>query len=212
MERYILGQKVGMTQIFNENGALIAVTAIKAGPCFVIQQKTEEKDGYNAIKVGFLDQKEQRVNRPDSGQFKKVNVPVKKYIREFRVSDPTKYQVGQEIKVSDMFKLGDKVDVTGISKGKGFQGSIKRWGQGRGPMSHGSHYHRKPGSMGASSNPSRVFKGKKLPGRMGREKTTIQNLDVVRIDSENNLMLIKGSVPGPKGGLLIIKNTVKTDK
>lgn len=212
MQSCILGKKIGMTQIFNENGVVIPVTAIKTGTCVVIQQKTQEKDGYNAIKVGFEDQKEHRTNKPDMGQFKKVNVPVKRYIKEFRLSDSEKYQVGQEIKPSDMFKSGDRVDITGISKGKGYQGVVKRWGNARGRMSHGSHHHRKPGSLGAAASPSRVFKGRKLPGRMGGERVTIQNLDVVRIDDENNIMLVRGAVPGPKGGLLIIKNTVKAGK
>lgn len=212
MEKCILGEKIGMTQIFNEDGTIIPVTAIKAGPCTVIQNKTEEKDGYNAIKVGFTDKKETRMNKPDLGQFKKANVSAKRYVREFRLNDSEKYQVGQEIKASDMFKPGDRVDITGVSKGKGFQGAVKRWGQARGPMGHGSMYHRRPGSMGAGSNPSRVFKGKKLPGHMGAVRVTVQNLDVVRIDDQNNIMLVKGAVPGPKGGLLIIKDTVKSDK
>lgn len=212
MGKCILGEKIGMTQIFNEDGTIIPVTAIKAGPCTVIQNKTEEKDGYNAIKVGFTDKKETRMNKPDLGQFKKANVSAKRYVREFRLNDSEKYQVGQEIKASDMFKPGDRVDITGVSKGKGFQGAVKRWGQARGPMGHGSMYHRRPGSMGAGSNPSRVFKGKKLPGHMGAVRVTVQNLDVVRIDDQNNIMLVKGAVPGPKGGLLIIKDTVKSDK
>lgn len=212
MKKGILGKKVGMTQIFNKDGLAVPVTVIEAGPCVVVQKKTVQNDGYNAIKVGFEDKKEKKVSKPDMGQFKKANISVKKHIRELRLDDSDKYEVGQEIKVSDMFKAGDRVDISGVSKGKGFQGVIKRWGTSRGPMGHGSMYHRRPGSMGAGTSPSRVFKGKKLPGHMGMDNVTVQNLDVVRIDEENNLLLVKGAVPGQKGGLLVIKDTVKTGK
>ncbi len=212
MNKAILGKKIGMTQIFNEEGLAIPVTVIEAGPCTVVQKKTIETDGYNAIKVGFEDVPERKLNKPERGLFAKINVPFKKYLREFKFEDIDKYEVGQEIKVSDMFAAGDLVDVSGISKGKGFQGAIKRHGFSIGRMSHGSKYHRRAGSMGSTSTPGRVFKGKKLPGHMGARKVTIQNLDVVRVDADRNLLLVKGSVPGPKGGLLIIKEAVKSSK
>lgn len=212
MKKFILGKKIGMTQVFGENGVAIPVTVIEAGPCTVLQKKTVETDGYNAVKVGFADANEKRLNKPDKGQFTKIKVAPKKYIREFRTEEFEKYEVGQEIKVADMFVDGDKVDVTGISKGKGFAGVIKRHGQARGKETHGSMYHRRVGSMGANTNPARVFKGKKLPGHMGVEKVTIQNLDIVRVDAERNLLLVKGAVPGAKGGLLIIKDSVKAGK
>lgn len=208
MQKGILGKKVGMTQVFDDDGNVIPVTVIEAGPVKVVQKKTLEKDGYQAIQVGFEDKKPNRVNKPEKGHFDKAGVEYKKYLREFRLDDVDGYEVGQEIKV-DVFKPGDKVDVTGISKGKGFQGVIKRWNQRRGPMSHGSKYHRGVGSMGGSSFPSRTFKGKKLPGRMGGRRVTVLNLEVVKVDSEHNLLLVKGAVPGPKGGLLIIKDSVK---
>lgn len=212
MKKGILGKKIGMTQIFSEDGLAVPVTVIEAGPCVVVQRKTHEKDGYNAVKVGFEDKKEKRVNKPDMGQFKKANVSAKKHIRELRLDDSEKYEIGQEIKAGDMFKAGDRVDISGVSKGKGFQGVIKRWGASRGPMGHGSMYHRRPGSMGAGTGPSRVFKGKKLPGHMGADNVTVQNLDVVKVDEENNLLLVKGAVPGQKGGLLVIRDTVKPGK
>jgi len=205
----MLGKKIGMTQIFTEDGVLIPVTVIKAGPMTVVQKKTRDTDGYNSIKVGFEDIKESKVNKPTKGQFDKAGVSPKKYLREFRIENVDGFEVGQEIKVQDMFNAGDKVDVSGISKGKGFQGAIKRFGSSRGPMSHGSGYHRGAGSMGSNSDPSRVFKGKKLPGHMGNEKVTVQNLAVVRVDAERGLLLVKGAVPGAKGGLLIIKDSVK---
>lgn len=208
MQKGILGKKVGMTQVFDDDGNVIPVTVIEAGPVKVVQKKTLEKDGYQAIQVGFEDKKPNRVNKPEKGHFDKAGVEYKKYLREFRLDDVDGYEVGQEIKV-DVFKPGDKVDVTGISKGKGFQGVIKRWNQRRGPMSHGSKYHRGVGSMGGSSFPSRTFKGKKLPGRMGGRRVTVLNLEVAKVDSEHNLLLVKGAVPGPKGGLLIIKDSVK---
>lgn len=208
MKKGILGKKLGMTQLFDEEGRLIPVTVIEAGPCAVVQKKTVENDGYNAVQIGFLDQKERRVNKPLKGHFDKAKVGYKRFLREFRLDNVDELNVGDEIKV-DIFEVGERVDVTGTSKGKGFQGAIKRWGSRRGPMSHGSHYHRGVGSLGAASDPSKVMKGKKLPGHMGAERVTVQNLDVVKVDVEKNLLLVKGAVPGPKGGLLMIKNTVK---
>ncbi|WP_058485966.1 50S ribosomal protein L3 [Defluviitalea phaphyphila] len=208
MKKAILGTKIGMTQIFDEDGKQIPVTVLQAGPCVVIQKKTVENDGYNAIQVGFIDAKEKHVNKPLKGHFEKAGVSPKRKIKEFRLEDISAYEVGSEIKV-DIFAPGDKVDVTGISKGKGYQGAIKRHGQHRGPMGHGSKYHRAAGSMGGSSFPSKVFKGKKLPGHMGAEKVTIQNLEVVRVDVEKNLLLIKGAVPGPKKSVVFIKDSVK---
>ncbi len=212
MNKFILGKKVGMTQVFNENGLSLPVTVIQAGPCPVVQKKSIENDGYTSLKVGFGEVAEKRLNKPDKGLFTKVKVPVRKYLREFRTDDVDKYEVGQEIKVSDMFKDGDRIDVSGISKGKGFQGTIKRYGQKGGAETHGSMYHRRVGSMSANTSPARVFKGKKLPGHMGVDKITVQNLIVVKVDAERNLLLVKGAVPGPKGGLLVIRDTVKTGK
>jgi large subunit ribosomal protein L3 len=198
-----------MTQIFTDEGIAVPVTVIQAGPVTVVQKKTKDSDGYNAIKVGFEDIKEKKLNKPDKGQFAKAGVSAKKTLREFRLDNVDAYEVGTEIKVQDMFQEGDKVDVTGISKGKGFQGTVKRYGTARGPAAHGSGYHRGVGSMGPNSSPSRVFKGKKLPGHMGVEKVTVQNLAVVRVDAERGLLLVKGAIPGPKGGLVVIKDTVK---
>ncbi|MGE5613416.1 MAG: 50S ribosomal protein L3 [Bacillota bacterium] len=212
MNKFILGKKVGMTQIFDENGLVIPVTVIQAGPCAVVQKKTYENDGYKAIKLGFEDIPERKLNRPDKGLFAKIKVAPKKYLREFRTENVDKYEIGQDIKVTDMFSVGDRVDVSGISKGKGFQGTIRRFGQSGGPESHGSMYHRRVGSMGAGTNPGRVFKGKKLPGHMGAEKVTVQNLDVVKVDGERNLLLVKGAVPGPKGGLIVVRETVKSGR
>lgn len=212
MKKFILGTKLGMTQIFNEDGLAIPVTVVQAGPCTVVQKKTMENDGYTAVKVGYADVEEKKLNKPDKGLFEKIKVSTKKYLKEFRAQDSDKYEVGQEIKVADMFAAGDKIDISGVSKGKGFQGTIKRYGQSGGAETHGSMYHRRVGSMGANSNPSRVFKGKKLPGHMGADNVTVQNLDIVRVDAERNLLLIKGAVPGPKGGLLVIKDTVKSGK
>lgn len=208
MEKAILGRKLGMTQILEESGRAIPVTVIEAGPVSVVQKKEVERDGYSAVQVGFIDLKEKKVTKPLRGHFAKAKVTPKRYLREFRLNNTAELNVGDEIKV-DIFKVGEKVDVTGISKGKGYAGTIKRWGIHRGPMSHGSGYHRGPGSMGGASSPSRVFKGKKLPGHMGAERVTIQNLEIVKIDEQKNLMLVRGAVPGPKGGLLIIKNGVK---
>ncbi|HIS26934.1 MAG TPA: 50S ribosomal protein L3 [Candidatus Pullilachnospira intestinigallinarum] len=211
MKKAILATKVGMTQIFNEDGVLTPVTVLQAGPCVVTQVKTEENDGYSAVQVGYVDKREKLVNKPMKGQFDKAGVSYKRFVREFRFEDAESYQPGQEIK-ADIFAAGDKVDATAISKGKGFQGAIKRHGQSRGPMAHGSKYHRHAGSNGASSNPSHVFKGKKMAGHMGHEKVTVQNLEIVRVDAENNLLLVKGAVPGPKKSLVTIKETVKSAK
>ena len=208
MTKAILGKKLGMTQVFTEDGLLIPVTVVEAGPCVVTQIKTPEKDGYSAVQVGFEDIPQRLVNKPLKGHFDKANVPYKRYLRELRLSNVDDYKVGSEIK-ADIFAKGDRVDVTGYTKGKGFTGNIRRWNHGRGPESHGSKYHRGPGSMGATTFPGRVLKTKKLPGRMGVERVTIQNLEVIKVDPEKNLMLIKGAVPGPKGALLIIKETVK---
>lgn len=208
MKKAILGTKLGMSQIFMEDGTVVPVTVIAAGPCVVVQKKTVETDGYDAVQVGFGDQKEKLANKPKKGHFAKANVALKKHIKEFKLENAAEMNVGDEIK-ADTFAEGERVDVTGISKGKGFAGSIKRWGQHRGPMTHGSGYHRASGSMGACSTPSKVRKGKRLPGHMGVEKVTVQNLDVVKVDAENNLICLKGAVPGAKGGLIVIKNTVK---
>ena len=210
MKKAILGKKIGMTQIFDENGKAIPVTAIEAGPCTVIQIKTVDNDGYQAVKLGFGEVKENKLTKPKKGEFAKANITPKKHLREFRLEEIS-YNVGDEIK-ADIFAAGDAVDITGTSKGKGFQGVIKRHGQSRGPMGHGSMYHRRPGSMGSTSTPGRVFKGKKLPGHMGVQTVTIQNLDVVRVDMDKNVLLVKGSVPGPKGAILKIKATVKSAK
>ena len=212
MKKFLLGKKLGMTQIFNDDGLSIPVTVVEAGPCTVVQRKTVDTDGYSAVKVGFEDLAEKKLNKPEKGLFAKAKLSPKKFIKEFRAEEAEKYEVGQDIKVEDMFQAGDKIDVSGISKGKGFQGTIKRYGQKGGPETHGSMYHRRVGSMSANTNPARVFKGKKLPGHMGYDNVTVQNLDVVRVDAERNLLLIKGAVPGPKGGLLIIKDTVKSGK
>ena len=209
----LIGKKVGMTQIFDEKGAVIPVTVIEAGPCPVVQIKTVETDGYDAVQLGFGTVKENKVNKPDNGHFKKAGVKAVKHLREFRACPEclTGVKVGDEIKV-DAFETGEKVDVQGITKGKGFQGVIKRHGQSRGPMGHGSMYHRRPGSMGSTSTPGRVFKGKKLPGHMGVEKVTVQNLEIVKVDLDKNAILIKGSVPGNKGSILKIRKTVKASK
>ena len=206
----IIGKKVGMTQIFDENGTVIPVTVIEAGPCVVAQVKTVETDGYDAVQLGFGEVKEKHINKPEKGHFAKSKLAAKKHLREFRV-DSADVKVGDEVK-ADVFVAGDKVDIQGTTKGKGFQGVIKRHGQHRGPMGHGSMYHRRPGSMGSTSTPGRVFKGKKLPGHMGVQTVTIQNLDVVRVDMDKNVLLVKGSVPGPKGAILKIKQAVKSAK
>ena len=209
----LIGRKVGMTQIFDEKGVVVPVTVIEAGPCSVVQIKTVETDGYDAVQLGFGSVKENKVNKPVSGHFKKANVKAVKHLREFRACPEclSTVKVGDELKV-DTFVVGEKVDIQGTTKGKGFQGVIKRHGQHRGPMGHGSMYHRRPGSMGATSTPGRVFKGKKLPGHMGVEKVTVQNLEVVKVDLDKNALLIKGSVPGNKGSILKIKLSVKASK
>ena len=211
MQKAILAKKLGMTQIFDETGKVIPVTVIEAGPNAVVQKKTVENDCYDAVQVGFVDLKEKKATKPVKGHFAKAGVTPKKFVREFRLDDVSAFNVGDEIK-ADIFAAGDKVDVAGISKGKGYAGTIKRWGQHRGPMTHGSGYHRGPGSMGMCSDPGRVFKGKRLPGHMGVDRVTIQNLAVVRVDADKNIILIKGGLPGPKGGLLMVKNTVKGRK
>ncbi|MBQ7057926.1 MAG: 50S ribosomal protein L3 [Firmicutes bacterium] len=209
MKKAILAKKIGMTQIFNqETGEMIPVTVLEAGPCTVTQVKTVENDGYSAIQVGFGEIREKLVNKPLKGQFAKAGVAVKRVLREFRIEGAEEYNVGSEIK-ADVFETGEKVDVSGTSKGKGYQGTIHRYGFHRGPMEHGSKYHRHAGSLGASSDPARVFKGKKLPGHMGSVHVTVQNLEVVRADAERNLLLIKGSVPGPKKAVVTIVNSVK---
>lgn len=211
MKKAILATKVGMTQIFNEDGVLTPVTVLQAGPCVVTQIKTVENDGYSAVQVGYVDKREKLVNKPLKGQFDKAGVSYKRYLREFRLEDAENYELGQEIK-ADVFAAGDKIDVSAVSKGKGFQGAIKRHGQSRGPMAHGSKYHRHAGSNGAASDPSKVFKGKKMPGHMGHKKVTVQNLEIVRVDLDNSLILVKGAVPGPKKSLVTIKETVKAGK
>ena len=209
MKKAILAKKVGMTQIFNEAGELEPVTVLQAGPCVVTQVKTVENDGYDAVQVGFEDIREKLVNKPVKGMFDKAGVSYKRYVREFKLEG--EYAVKDEIK-AEIFEAGDKVDATAIAKGKGFQGAIKRHGQSRGPMAHGSKYHRHAGSNGACSSPSKVFKGKRMPGHMGGKKVTTQNLEIVRVDAEKNLLLVKGAVPGPKKALVTIKESVKAGK
>lgn len=209
MKKAILAKKVGMTQIFGENGELVPVTVLQAGPCVVTQVKTMENDGYEAVQVGFDDIREKLVNKPRKGMFDKAGVSYKRYVREFKLEG--EYSVKDEIK-ADIFEAGDKIDATAIAKGKGFQGAIKRHGQSRGPMAHGSKYHRHAGSNGSCSTPSKVFKGKKMPGHMGGKKVTTQNLEIVKVDAEKNLLLVKGAVPGPKKALVTIKESVKSGK
>ena len=208
MKKALLGKKVGMTQIFDEEGKVVPVTIIEATPCTVTQIKTVEQDGYQAVQLGFGDVKERKVNKPELGHFKKNGLTPKKYLREFRLDSIEGMNVGDELK-ADVFAVGDRVDIQGTSKGKGFQGVIKRHGQSRGPMGHGSMYHRRPGSMGPTSTPGRVFPGKKLPGHMGNVTVTIQNLEVIKVDLDKNVILVKGSVPGAKGSILKIKSSVK---
>ena len=224
MKKAILGTKVGMTQIFNADGVLVPVTVLEAGPCVVTQVKTVENDGYSAVQVGFVDKKEKAVdkdaagkkeirnrhgvNKAQAGHFAKAGVTSKRFVREFKFENAEEYNLADVI-TADIFAEGDKVDATAISKGKGFQGAIKRHNHHRGPMAHGSKFHRHHGSNGACSSPSRVFKGKKMPGHMGHVKVTVQNLEIVRVDAEKNLLLIKGAVPGPKKSLVTIKETVK---
>ena len=211
MKKAILATKVGMTQIFDEKGTLVPVTVLQAGPCVVTQVKTVANDGYSAVQVGFVDKREKLVNKPVKGHFDKAGVSYKRFLKEFKFENAADYSVKDEIK-ADIFEAGDKIDATAISKGKGFQGAIKRLGQSRGPMAHGSKFHRHQGSNGASSNPSRVFKGKGMPGHMGAKKITIQNLEVVRVDADKNLILVKGAVPGAKKSLVTLKETVKSAK
>lgn len=203
----ILGKKLGMTQVFTPEGNVIPVTVIEAGPCVVLQKKDLENDGYEAIQIGFADKAEKRANKPEIGHAKKANTAPKRYIKELRGVELSQYEVGQELK-ADMFTEGEFVDVTGISRGKGFAGVIKRWGQSTGPMAHGSRYHRGPGSMG-SIQANRVPKGKRLPGHMGSETITVQNLEVVKVDAERNVILVKGSIPGAKNSFINIKSAVK---
>ncbi len=208
MKKAILATKIGMTQIFGENGVLTPVTVLQAGPCAVTQVKTVETDGYNAVQVGFGEIRDVLVNKPRKGHFAKAGVANKRFLKEFKFENAADYTVGQEIK-ADIFAEGDKIDVTGTSKGKGFQGAIKRHGLSRGPMGHGSKYHRHAGSNGPATTPGRVFKGKHMPGQMGNVKVTVQNLEVVRIDTENNIILVKGAVPGPKKSMVMLKESVK---
>ena len=211
MKKAILATKVGMTQIFDENGVLIPVTVLQAGPCVVTQVKTVDNDGYKAVQVGFVDKREKLVTKPVKGHFDKAGVSYKRYVRELKLENADEYSVKDEIK-ADIFAAGDKIDATAISKGKGFQGAIKRHGQHRGPMAHGSKFHRHQGSNGSATTPGRVFKGKGMPGQMGSKQITIQNLEVVKVDAENNLLLVKGSVPGPKKSLVTVKETVKVER
>ena len=211
MKKAILATKVGMTQIFNEDGVLTPVTVLQAGPCVVTQVKTAENDGYDAVQVGYVDKREKLVTKPVKGHFDKAGVSYKRYVREFRFENASEYSVKDEIK-ADIFAAGDKIDAAAVSKGKGFQGAIKRHGQHRGPMAHGSKFHRHQGSNGSATTPGRVFKGKGMPGHMGNVKVTIQNLEIVRVDAENSLILVKGAVPGPKKSLVTIKETVKARK
>lgn len=208
MKKAILAKKIGMTQIFDATGNLIPVTVLEAGPCTVVQKKTVDNDGYEAIQVGFVDAKEKQLIKPEIGHFKKAGVSAKKFLKEFRLEDITAFEVGNEIK-ADVFATGEKVDVVGTSKGKGYQGAIKKYGQSRGPMGHGSKSHRVAGSMGAATSPGRVMKGKGLPSHMGCIQITVQNLEVARVDADKNLILIKGAVPGPKGTIITIKDSVK---
>ncbi len=212
MQKAIIGKKVGMTQIFDESGKVIPVTVIEAGPCVVTQKRTMEKDGYESMQLGFEDVAERKLTKPEAGHLKKEDLPMKRHLHEFRIEDVSQVDVGDILKV-DMFAAGEFVDVTGVSKGKGFQGTIKRWNGQRTPTSHGGGpVHRHAGSMGANSTPSRIMKGKKMPGHMGAEQVTVQNLTVVKVDAELNLIAVRGAVPGPKGGLVYIKNTVKTHR
>ena len=208
MKKAIMAKKIGMTQVFNETGNLIPVTVLEAGPCTVVQKKTVENEGYSAIQVGFIDEKANKVTKPEQGHFAKAGVAVKKYLKEFKFEDAESYELGAEIK-ADIFAAGDKVDVSGVSKGKGYQGAIKRHGQHRGPATHGSKSHRVVGSMGTSATPSKVKKNKNMAGHMGAVNVTIQNLEIVSADAEKNLLLIKGAVPGPKGSILVVKESVK---
>ena len=207
----VIGKKLGMTQIFDSEGLAVPVTVIKVDSTVVTQVKTEENDGYASVQVGFGEIREKLVNKPEKGHFDKAGVAVKRFVKEFRFDNAGEYEVGQEIK-ADIFAAGDKIDATAVSKGKGFQGAIKRHNQSRGPMTHGSKFHRHAGSNGSASDPSKVFKGKKTPGQMGNKKIAVQNLEVVRVDVETNVILVKGAVPGPKKSLVTLKETVKASK
>ena len=211
MKKGIIGRKVGMTQIFDEKGNVIPVTVIEAGPCVVAQVKTVETDGYDAIQLGFGEVKDKHINKPEKGHFAKAGLEAKKHLREFRLDSVEGVKVGDTVN-ADVFEAGEKIDVQGTSKGKGFQGVIKRHGQHRGPMGHGSKFHRHAGSNGACSDPGRVFKGKKMPGHMGSVNVTIQNLEIVKVDADQNLILVKGAVPGPKKACVLLKESVKTGK
>ena len=212
LQKAIIGKKVGMTQIFDESGKVIPVTVIEAGPCVVVQKKTTEHDGYNAVQLGFGDVKESKLTKPELGHLKKAEVSPKKYLKEFRLEKATDMNVGDAVK-ADVFAQGEKVDVTGISKGHGYQGVIKRWNAQRTPTTHGGGpVHRHAGSMGSCSDPSRIFKGKIGAGQMGVEQSTVQNLDVVKVDAELNMLVVRGAIPGPKGGVVYIKNTVKNNR
>jgi large subunit ribosomal protein L3 len=208
MKKGIIGKKIGMTQIFSETGVMTPVTVIQAGPCVVAQKKTPEKDGYSAIQLGFEDVADKRLTKPQRGHFAKSDIAPKKYLREFRLEDIESVNVGDIVTVDTFFE-GESVDVVGISKGKGFSGVIKRHGAGRGPSSHGSGYHRGQGSMGGSATPGRVAKGKMMAGQMGNEQVTVQNLDVVKVDAERGLLIVKGAIPGPKGGIVYVHDTSK---
>lgn len=207
----ILGRKLSMTQVFRNDGRVIPVTVIEAGPCYVLQVKAKDKDGYDAVQIGFVDKKEKNVTKPQLGKFKKINISPKRFIREIRISPDMKFEVGQQLKV-DIFTAGDAVDITGTSIGKGFQGGMKRWHWKGGNKTHGSTSHRRVGSIGSSTTPGRVFKGHHMPGRMGGDTVTVQNLEVVKVDPENNLLVIEGAVPGPTSSLLVIKKAKKRDK
>lgn len=208
MNKAIIGKKLGMTQFFTPEGRLVPVTVIEAGPCKVVQKKTVETDGYEAVQLGFGEKKEKKVTKPEKGHFEKAGVAATRVLKEFRLANCAELNLGDTVSV-EIFAEGDKVDVTGISKGKGYAGTVKRFGTHRGPMAHGSKYHRGPGSMGACSTPSKVMKGKKLPGHMGVDRVTVQNLDIVKVDSERNLLLVKGAVPGARGSIVTVKDTVK---
>ena len=208
MKQAILGKKIGMTQVFCEDGSMVPVTVVLAGPCPVTQIKTVDHDGYDAVQMAFMPVREKLITKPEMGHLKKAGVEAHRYVKEFRLDDCSQYQVGSVIK-ADVFEKGEHVDVTGVSKGKGFEGNIKRWNQARGRKTHGSHSYRVAGSMGACTYPGEVFKTKRLPGHMGRERITVQNLEIVRSDAERNLLLIKGAVPGANGGLVLVRSTIK---
>jgi len=210
MKSFILGKKIGMTQIFDENGVCIPVTVVVAGPCTVVQKKTIENDSYESVKIGFTNVESKKLNKPDLGVYEKLGINPVKYLKEFKPDNASDFEIGQELKIDTMFKEGDRVDISGTSKGKGFQGAIKRHGQKIGPRTHGSKFHRGIGSMGSNTDPGKVFKGKKMPGHMGFVRITVQNLDIVKVDVERGLLLIKGAVPGAKGTILEIRESIKS--